>query len=128
MGINCHQTNGGGELNKDQIGYAFPPLWGPHSFNNGAGLYRLSRMAGYVKANMPLGATYNNPILTNEETWDVAAFIISKKTPKDLSKDWPNISAKPIDHPFGPFSDTFSEMQHKFGPFEPIKLSHKKSI
>jgi thiosulfate dehydrogenase len=38
-----------------------------------------------------------------------------------LSKDWPNIAGKPIDHPFGPFADGFSEKQHKLGPFKPIK-------
>ncbi|MBP7512260.1 MAG: c-type cytochrome [Bacteroidia bacterium] len=127
--ITCHQSNGGGQLNIDKIGYAFPPLWGNNSFNMGAGLYRLSRMAGYVKVNMPLGATYNNPILTDEEAWDVAAFINTQNRPyKNLEKDWPNIAAKPVDHPFGPFSDNFSEQQHKLGPFEPIKKSRKKSI
>jgi thiosulfate dehydrogenase len=129
----CHQANGEGLLNADKNTYAFPPLWGEHSYNSGAGLYRLSRFAGYVKANMPLGASYNNPILSDEEAWDVAAFVNTQKRPsKDLSKDWPNIAGKPIDHPFGPFADGFSEAQHKYGPFEPIKkkrneLKNKKS-
>lgn len=129
----CHQANGEGLLNADKNTYAFPPLWGEHSYNSGAGLYRLSRFAGYVKANMPLGASYNNPILSDEEAWDVAAFVNTQKRPsKDLSKDWPNIAGKPIDHPFGPFSDGFSEEQHKYGPFEPIKkkrneLKNKKT-
>jgi thiosulfate dehydrogenase len=100
----------------------YPPLWGSNSYNNGAGLYRLSRFAGYVKANMPLGATYATPQLTDEEAWDVAAYINSMYRPKkDLSNDWPDISKKPIDHPFGPFADGFSEEQHKIGPFIPIK-------
>ena len=129
----CHQANGEGLLNADKNTYAFPPLWGEHSYNSGAGLYRLSRFAGYVKANMPLGASYNNPILSDEEAWDVAAFVNTQKRPsKDLSKDWPNIAGKPIDHPFGPFADGFSEEQHKYGPFEPIKkkrneLKNKKT-
>ncbi|MFY8190973.1 MAG: c-type cytochrome [Bacteroidia bacterium] len=130
---NCHQANGEGLLNADKNTYAFPPLWGENSYNSGAGLYRLSRFAGYVKANMPLGASYNNPILSDEEAWDVAAFVNTQKRPsKDLSKDWPNIAGKPIDHPFGPFADGFSEEQHKYGPFEPIKkkrneLKNKKT-
>jgi thiosulfate dehydrogenase len=45
----------------------------------------------------------------------------------DLSKDWPNISKKPIDHPFGPYTDSFSEQQHKFGPFGPVKDYKKKN-
>ncbi|SEN98518.1 thiosulfate dehydrogenase, partial [Flavobacterium sinopsychrotolerans] len=36
------------------------------------------------------------------------------------------ISKKPVDHPFGPFSDRFTEIQHKFGPFKPIKQAKKK--
>jgi thiosulfate dehydrogenase len=118
----CHQAKGEGLLNSDQKSYAFPPLWGKNSYNDGAGLYRLSRFAGYVKANMPLGASHNAPILTDEEAWDVAAFVNTQARPsKDLSKDWPNIAGKPIDHPFGPFADGFSEKQHKLGPFKPIK-------
>ncbi len=118
----CHGANGEGLPNSDASAYTYPPLWGDRSYNHGAGLYRLSRFAGYVKANMPLGATYNNPQLTDEEAWDLAAFVNSQPRPtKDLKKDWPDISKKPIDHPFGPFSDQFSEVQHKYGPFEPIK-------
>jgi thiosulfate dehydrogenase len=118
----CHQKNGEGLLNTDKKSYAFPPLWGKHSYNTGAGLYRLSRFAGYVKANMPLGASYNAPLLSDDEAWDLAAFVNSQERPnKNISKDWPNITGKPIDHPFGPFADGFSEQQHKYGPYKPIK-------
>ena len=118
----CHQADGRGMPKPDGTGYLYPPLWGENSYNHGAGLYRLSRFAGYVRANMPLGATYENPLISDEEAWDVAAYVNSMERPaKDLSKDWPDISRKPMDHPFGPFSDEFSEEQHKFGPFKPIK-------
>lgn len=120
--MSCHQANGEGLLNADKTAYTYPPLWGEHSYNHGAGLFRLSRFAGYVKANMPLGATHANTQLTDEEAWDVAAFVNSQPRPvRDLSADWPDISKKPIDHPFGPYSDGFSEKQHKYGPFAPIK-------
>jgi thiosulfate dehydrogenase len=118
----CHQADGQGVLNDAKTAYTYPPLWGEMSYNSGAGLYRLSRFAGYVKANMPLGASYSNPILTDEESWDVAAYVNTQSRPsKDLSKDWPDISKKNFDHPFGPYADPFSEEQHKFGPFKPIK-------
>jgi thiosulfate dehydrogenase len=103
-------------------------LWGKNSYNSGAGLFRISRFAGYIKYNMPLGATYDNPQLSDEESWDIAAYVESLERPsKDLSQDWPNISKKPVDHPFGPFSDTFTQAQHKFGPFKPIKDEKKKN-
>jgi thiosulfate dehydrogenase len=117
----CHQANGEGIKHPNGKEYTYPPLWGNYSYNTGAGLYRLSRFAGYVKANMPLGANHENMQLTDEEAWDVAAFVNSMPRPKkDLSKDWPNIAGKPVDHPFGPYADGFSEKQHKYGPFKPI--------
>jgi thiosulfate dehydrogenase len=124
----CHTESGAGKLNADGIAYQYPPLWGAGSYNTGAGLYRLSRFAGYIKSNMPQGATYDKPQLTDEEAWDVAAFVNSQPRPeKDVSKDWPNIKTKPIDNPFGPYADKFSEAQHKYGPFDVIAQAKKKN-
>jgi len=120
--ITCHGKNGEGMLKPDSIAYLYPPLWGPHSYNNGAGLYRLTRFAGYVKNNMPFGATRDKPQLSNEEAWDVAAFVNSQPRPqKYFPKDWPNIAMKSIDYPYGPYKDSFSQQQHKYGPFGAIK-------
>lgn len=117
----CHAAQGQGKLNADMVSYQYPPLWGPHSYNIGAGLFRLSRFAAFVKDNMPFGANYKNTQLTDEEAWDVAAFVNSQQRPnKNIQADWPKIAAKPVDHPFGPYADNFSEQQHKYGPFEPI--------
>lgn len=117
--VSCHGPNGEGQPNIEGYGYAYPPLWGEHSYNDGAGLFRLSRFAGYVKANMPFGANYKSTQLSDEEAWDVAAFVNSQPRPKkDISKDWPDISKKPFDHPFGPYSDGKTEQQHKYGPWK----------
>lgn len=125
--VSCHLANGEGMANADKTGYTYPPLWGKHSYNDGAGLYRLSRFAGYIKSNMPLGVNHENPQLSDEEAWDVAAFVNSQVRPKmNIKKDWPNIAAKPIDHPFGPFHDGFSDEQHKYGPFKPIKEKYEE--
>jgi len=124
----CHQANGEGAFTPDRTEYIYPALWGNSSFNDGAGLYRISNFAKYVKCNMPQGTTYQSPQLTDEEAWDVAAFVISQKRPHiDVPKDWPDISKKPVDHPFGPYADTFTEKQHKLGPFKPIVEEQKKA-
>lgn len=123
----CHTENGEGKLSDNKLTYLYPPLWGEHSYNKGAGLFRLSRFAGYVKSNMPQNFTADTQ-LTDEEAWDVAAFVNSQPRPeKDQSKDWPRLAGKPIDHPFGPYADKFSEQQHKYGPFSPIADARKKS-
>lgn len=125
----CHGADGQGQIDPTTYGYAYPPLWGDHSYNTGAGMFRLSRLAGYVRDNMPFNqSSHGAPALTNEEAWDVAAFVNSQPRPvKDISGDWPDISKKPLDHPFGPYADGFSEQQHKYGPFGPIEAARKKN-
>lgn len=124
----CHQSNGEGVFNADTTEYTFPALWGKHSFNDAAGMYRLISFARYIKYNMPFGTTFKNPQLTDEEAWDVSAFVLSQPRPHVYEpKDWPDISMKPIDHPFGPYADNFSQLQHKYGPFKPIAEERKKT-
>lgn len=118
----CHGDNGEGVQMTDGVEYQYPPLWGPDSYNTGAGLYRLSQLAGFIKNNMPFGVNWNSPQLTDEQAWDVAAFIASQPRPeKVFAGDWQtNLAKKPVDAPFGPYADTFSEQQHKYGPFGSI--------
>jgi thiosulfate dehydrogenase len=122
----CHQESGQGVLAQDKASYVYPPLWGIASYNDAAGLFRISNFAKYVKYNMPLGASHKSPQLSDEEAWDVAAYVNSQPRPhKHVPKDWPDIKKKPIDHPFGPYADSFSEKQHKYGPFTPIEAVRK---
>lgn len=126
--VRCHGNNGQGLVLTDSTGYVYPPLWGAHSYNTGAGLYRLSRFAGYVKNNMPFGTSRDKPALSNEEAWDVAAYVNSQVRPqKSFPKDWPNVKLKAIDQPFGPYADSFSQQQHKYGPFGPIRRAREKA-
>lgn len=69
----CHQANGAG------IHGSFPPLWGPLSFNNGAGMAHIDRMTGFVKYNMPQNAPGS---LSLQEAYDVAGFVLSHDRPK----------------------------------------------
>jgi thiosulfate dehydrogenase len=129
----CHGADGAGLKDKEGRVYTYPPLWGACSYNTGASFYRLSRLAGFVFNNMPWGADYRKPQLTAEEAWDVSAFINSQARPvKVFRRDWPDISLKPVDHPFGPFGDSFSAGQHRLGPFPPIvkarESKQKKSL
>jgi thiosulfate dehydrogenase len=126
--MSCHGAGGEGQLAPDNIEYAYPPLWGANSYNDGAGLYRISSFAGYVKNNMPFAiASHNNPTLTNEQCWDVAAYVNSQPRPhKNQGNDWPTYDKKPLDFSFGPYADDFSETQHKYGPYTPIQKFYKK--
>ena len=104
--VSCHQADGSGLLNPDKSEYTFPPLWGKNSYNDGAGLYRVSNFAKYVKYNMPIGSTHENPQLSDEEAWDIAAYVNSQARPHfNVPKDWPDKSKKPVDHPFGPYAN-----------------------
>jgi thiosulfate dehydrogenase len=128
--VRCHGENGGGLYNNDSTAFIYPPLWGDHSFNAMAGMYSLSRLAGFIKFNMPFGiADWKHPQLSDEDAWDVAAYVASQNRPvKKFPGDWKNISKKPLDYPFGPYADAFTERQHKYGPFEEIKKSREREM
>jgi thiosulfate dehydrogenase len=119
--VRCHGKNGMGILAPDGRSYTYPPLWGLNSYNVSAGIYRVGKLAGFIKNNMPYGITYKNPQLTDAEAWDVAAYVNSQpRTQKLFATDWPDIKKKPIDYPFGPYADKFNTAQHQFGPFGAI--------
>jgi thiosulfate dehydrogenase len=126
--IVCHGAEGQGILNNDSVTYRYPPLWGPNSYSKKAGMYRLSRFAGFIKYNMPYEASsVDKPALTNAESWDIAAFVNSRPRPdRTFEGEWPDISKKPIDSPSGPYSDRFSEKQHKYGPYQKIIEAKQK--
>jgi thiosulfate dehydrogenase len=121
----CHQMNGLGMRKGpagSAAGYLFPPLWGADSFNDGAGMHRLIASASFIRANMPLGTTFEAPVLSVDDAWDVAAFMNSQPRPlrSDLDRDYPDRARKPADAPFPPFLDSFPLEQHRLGPFQPI--------
>lgn len=72
----CHGADGEG------VEGSVPPLWGPNSFNDGAGMHRLPMLSSFVWHNMPRG----QPILTPEEALDVAAYIITKPRPRFIQE------------------------------------------
>jgi thiosulfate dehydrogenase len=74
----CHGADGQGQTSGGKT--VFPPLWGPKSFNWGAGMHDIKNAAGFIKANMPLGS---GGTLTDQEAWDVATFMNSHERPQD---------------------------------------------
>lgn len=75
----CHGENGQGQTDINGR-YVFPPLWGPDSYNWGAGMARIDTAAAFIKNNMPLSQPGS---LTDQEAWDVAAYIDSHERPRD---------------------------------------------
>lgn len=67
----CHGDEGEG-------GVRAPPLWGPYSFNSGAGMNDIDIFASFIYHNMPWG----NPELTAEEAYDIAAFVTTQPRSK----------------------------------------------
>jgi len=123
----CHGPEGAGlAAAPDSVqGFVIPPVWGPNSFNDGAGMHRVLTAARFVKARMPLG----NPDLNDGEAFDVAAFINSKPRPEmgGLDRDYPDRTKKPVDTGYAPFADSFPLRQHQFGPFQPIEAFYKSA-
>lgn len=75
----CHGADGAGQ--PDARGQPnFPALWGPKSFNWGAGMGSLKNASGFIKANMPLGL---GGTLSDQQAWDVTTFMNSHERPQD---------------------------------------------
>lgn len=115
--MTCHGSNGQGT--SPTAGKAFPPLWGDSSYNDGAGMARLLTAARYIKANMPYGTNASEPELTDEEAYDVAAYINSQPRPikANKEKDYPDLTKKPKDCSYPPYADSIPQSQHKYGPY-----------
>jgi thiosulfate dehydrogenase len=78
---NCHGEDGQGVAIGDKKA---GPLWGPDSWNDGAGAARVYTLAGIIRYSMP----YLNPgRLSDEEALQIAAFIDSKPRPSYPFKD-----------------------------------------
>ncbi|MGI2021581.1 c-type cytochrome [Shewanella glacialipiscicola] len=74
----CHSVDGQGQAIAGV--YALPPLWGPKSYNWGAGMHRVNTAAFFIYENMPFGKSMQ---LTHQQAWDVAAYINSHERPQD---------------------------------------------
>jgi len=78
----CHGPDGAGTA----LG---PPLWGPLSFNVGAGMARLRTAAAFIRDNMPIDRAVS---LSDQQAFDVAGYLVSRPRPDYARKaeDWPN--------------------------------------
>jgi len=88
----CHGEDGQGvQIGDKQAG----PLWGPGSWNDGAGAARVYTLAGIIRFMMP----YLDPgVLTDEEAQQIAAFITSQPRPAYPHKDEDYLTEpRPID-------------------------------
>ena len=123
----CHGANGQGIGLQDYPGYLYPPLWGEDSYNIGAGMARVITAAEFIKTNMPYGATYEKPELTDEEAYDLAGYINQKSRPEKSNPelDFPDLKKKPVSTPYPPYADNFPVSQHQLGPFQPIMDFYK---
>jgi thiosulfate dehydrogenase len=77
----CHGTDGAGTD-------VFPALWGPKSYNIGAGMARVRTAANFIKIAMPQTAPGT---LTDQEAFDLATYINTRPRPdfKGKELDWP---------------------------------------
>jgi thiosulfate dehydrogenase len=93
----CHGIDGQGQNAADGT-CLFPALWGPKSFNIGAGMARLSNAAAFTKSNMPLGS---GDSLSDHDAIDIAAYFTRQPRPDFAAKsqDWPK-GDKPADAPY----------------------------
>lgn len=144
----CHQSDGSGIWDPKAQRFVYPALWGPDSYNNGAGMFRIRTAVGFVRGNMPYGhanPTDANSMLSEADAWDVTAYFNSQPRPtwSGYLTDWskyrpedcmPNWLLKTVDAAYenyfprveadgklgGRLQDPqkYSAAQHKYGPWQ----------
>lgn len=72
--MSCHGEEGEGTGTNEG-----PALWGDDSFNDGAGMGRLTKAAGYIQNNMPKG---DEGSLSDQEAADIAAYVLMHERPE----------------------------------------------
>ena len=78
----CHKEGGQGVPNTPpNVGYSIPPLWGDDSFNAAAGMAKLAYAAACIRTNMPFGVRHQDPVLSVQQAWDVAAYMTTRPRP-----------------------------------------------
>jgi thiosulfate dehydrogenase len=89
---------------------------------------RLITVANFAHSNMPNGANWSQPLVSPDDSWDASAYVVSQPRPSKvgLADDFPDRLAKPVDTPYGPYADGFSETQHKYGPYGPIETEDRR--
>lgn len=119
----CHGADARGQRAATGFGYQYPPLAGPDSYNIGAGMARILTAAGFIRSNMPLGVTSEAPGVSDDDAYDVAAWVNGLDRPgkTGLEADYPHRLQKPVDAPYGPWADGFPAAQHRLGPFGAIR-------
>lgn len=78
-GDHCASCHGDDGLGSEEG----PPVWGDKSYNDGAGLSRIDKLAAWLKVAMP----FDDPHLTDQEAWDIAAFVNSQPRPKFILEE-----------------------------------------
>jgi thiosulfate dehydrogenase len=69
----CHGSDGQGD----------PPVWGPRSYNAGAGVAQVHRLAAWLRVTMPP----DDPSLSVEEAVNVAAYVNAQPRPDFVLRD-----------------------------------------
>ena len=93
----CHGANGQGTA-------LAPPLWGPRSYNVGAGMARINTAASFIHGLMPIDRAQR---LTAQQAFDVATYIDTRPRPDFPAKarDWPR-GGKPEDADYHVLANT----------------------
>lgn len=82
----CHGPNAQGGAGPVFQGREPPPIAGPHTFSASASLADPYRFAGFVRANMPYGATKEYPVLSHQQALDVSIYLTSLGRPADFTR------------------------------------------
>ena len=123
----CHGSQGLGIKHPDFLkgkGYIYPPVAGEDSYDDGGHVYMIPTLASIIYVNMPLGlATPENPSLSIEEAYDIAAYInhdLERRHHPNRKTMYPEALFRPDAFVIPEMFDNDQEryLKAKFGPYK----------
>ena len=80
----CHGLDGLGADSDADGHFEFPPVWGPGSYNKGAGLASDFKGASWIQFNMPPAEEFS---LSNQDALDIMAYLNAQSRPAFVEED-----------------------------------------
>ncbi|GKT21992.1 c-type cytochrome [Acidovorax sp. SUPP3334] len=129
----CHGKDATGQQRSDFKtggGYLFPPIAGSDTYDNAGHMFAVPLLARYIRASMPLGATYDRPQLTPAQALDIAAFLNDDAMPRLQNPNRGRLYPDPALRPQGfAIPEHFpgqpeAYLRAKLGPFKDVNENY----
>jgi cytochrome c len=123
----CHGEKGLGlkktNFESEGGGYTFPPVAGNDTYDDGGHMFMIPLMTAFLYNNMPQGATYEKPLLSIQDAYDISAYVntnLARRHNPNRKGMYPDAAFRPEGFAIKEYfeNDEKGYEQSRFGPYK----------